>query len=244
MIQVITRDNIETCRDIVTKMYSARANIFKYRLGWDVSVADGLEIDVYDRNHDPVYIIAKGDDGELTGSLRLLPTIGDTMLREDFRTFFDPEVDIMSPTVWECTRFCVHPNVGAAESRLVATELLLGLCKLARVSGVEHIVGVYEASMLGVYRRIGWSPETLARSRPVFGKLMVGLWSVNEANEAALKRRLNVMHSTSLQGRSSRHPTIPVVNVPPYPDVVRGCQGSDTTRPRADEVAAFGGRRR
>jgi acyl homoserine lactone synthase len=57
-------------------------------------------------------------------------------------------------------------------------------------SGVEFVVGVYDASMPRIYRRIGWSPELLARSRPEIGDISVGLWEATPSILATMKQRL------------------------------------------------------
>jgi acyl homoserine lactone synthase len=165
-------------------MYRARAAVFHDRLGWNVRVRDGREIDRCDTGENPVYLLSLDGDGKSTGSLRLLPTTAETMLCNEFSGFFDEPVNIRSPTAWECTRFCVHPTSRPEQrndGRRVSSELLIGLCELALSSGVAHIVGLYEAHMTRVYRRIGWSPQPLAIARPEIGKLVVGIWEVSHA---------------------------------------------------------------
>lgn len=194
MLRILTRDHLETDGRAFDQMFRARAAVFHDRLGWRVSVEEGWEKDHYDDTEDPVYLVTEGSSGTLTGSLRILPTTGATMLKSEFRHFFDHPVDVDSPTTWECTRFCVHPVVQQSDqqlSRSVATELLSGLCDLALDAGIESIVGVYDAAMAGVYRRLGWMPTPLARSRPEVGDLYVGLWEVNSEKREALRSKLS-----------------------------------------------------
>ncbi|RUM22169.1 acyl-homoserine-lactone synthase [Rhizobium vallis] len=194
MLRILTRDMFETDRRAFDEMFRARAAIFRDRLGWQVDVRDEWERDRYDETEDPVYLVTQVPSGALTGSLRLLPTTGATMLKSEFRQFFDEPFDVDSPTTWECTRFCVHPLAGQVDqnsSRTVATELLSGLCDLALDTGIESIVGVYDAAMIGVYRRIGWRPTPLARSRPEIGNLYVGLWEVTAENGRTLRANLS-----------------------------------------------------
>lgn len=194
MLRILTKDMLETDRRAFDEMFRARATVFRDRLGWQVDVRDQCERDRYDETEDPVYLVTQRPSGTLTGSLRLLPTTGATMLKSEFRNFFDQPIDVDSPTCWECTRFCLHPLVQDADqnsSRTVATELLSGLCDLALDTGIESIVGVYDAAMIGVYRRIGWKPTPLARSRPEIGNLYVGLWDVTADNSRTLQANLS-----------------------------------------------------
>jgi acyl homoserine lactone synthase len=163
-------------------MFRARAAVFRDRLRWNVRVCDGREFDRYDEEENPTYLVAFDDDGRSTGSLRLLPTTGKTMLSNEFASFFDEPIDVRSPIIWECTRFCVHPHFASGErdrGRRVSSELLIGLCERALSSGIAQIVGLYDYAMTRVYRRIGWSPLPFATSEPQVGQLVVGIWDVS-----------------------------------------------------------------
>ncbi len=194
MIKILTNSDRTELSDLFDQMFRARANIFRDRLNWDVRVKDGMEIDRYDENADPIYIVSVDESGRLSGSLRLLPTTDETMLRNEFADFFSEPVDVSSPTAWECTRFCVHPSAAGASaraSRQVSSQLLIGLCELAMQSGIEQIIGLYDDRMTQVYRRIGWSPVPLATSRPELGKLVVGIWDVSREALSEMKTRAN-----------------------------------------------------
>lgn len=169
------------------QMFAARAAVFRDRLHWEVDVEGGLEIDRYDRDEDPVYLLdCEGD--EVFGSLRVLPTTGNTMLRDAFAGMFDEPVDFQSPTAWECTRFCIHPNAERIFQK-TSRDLVIGICELALREGIDQIVGLYDERMTRVYRKIGWSPAELTRSRRPEETLIVGIWDVSEAALAAMKSK-------------------------------------------------------
>lgn len=175
--------------ELFEEMFRGRAAVFHDRLQWPVQVENGLEIDFYDRELNPVYILDLDGCGHVRGSLRVLPTTATTMIKREFIDFFVESVDIVDPFTWECTKFCVHSNDSATSIRL-----LLALHKLCRQSGIERIIGLYELQMERVYARIGWEPERLATAKPGFGRLGVGLWhvdklSLHRMNHKLLKRR-------------------------------------------------------
>jgi N-acyl-L-homoserine lactone synthetase len=192
MITILTNGDKEHSAELFDQMFKSRALVFHERLRWKVTVKDGWEIDRYD-NEDPVYLLSVDENGRLQGSLRLLPTTGPTMLQNEFADFFTDSVSVSAPTIWECTRLCI-PQQSHADSRnavtMASTKLLIGLCELCMSSGVEFVVGVYDASMPRIYRRIGWSPELLARSRPEIGDISVGLWEATPSILATMKQRL------------------------------------------------------
>jgi len=156
------------------QMFRGRTKVFHERLRWPVQVQDGLEIDYYDRELEPVYILDLDDTGQLRGSLRLLPTTSTTMIQREFLDFFDEPVDIADPNMWECTKFCVHDGDSGTSIRL-----LIALHELCTECGIERIMGLYELQMERVYARLGWEPERIATAKPGYGKLGVGIWSVH-----------------------------------------------------------------
>jgi acyl homoserine lactone synthase len=179
---------------IVDDMLKARAEVFHHRLHWRVTVENDREIDSYD-SYDPLYLISVDDNtGIARGSLRLLPTSGPHMMRDIFRNFFSEPIVLESPLIWECTRFCIHPQWERSRSDRrpghVTTELLHGICEAAIEAGVRYVTGVFNMSMSTIYRRAGWSPEILGQSTSAHGDIACGLWEVHKDVANRLKARL------------------------------------------------------
>lgn len=68
---------------LLERMHELRARVFKDRLDWDVHVEHNQEKDEYDRL-DPTYLVLVGNDGQVVGCARLLPSTGPTMLGQTF----------------------------------------------------------------------------------------------------------------------------------------------------------------
>lgn len=192
MIKILDKSDEPSNQDVFIQMFRGRAAVFRDRLRWPVDVRNGLEIDDYDREANPTYLVATDGAESVVGSLRILPTTGPTMLGKEFAGMFPDLWEIRSPTIWECTRFCVH---SASSTRRRATdfrtssELLISLCEFAKARHIEHIVGVYQQRMTSVYRRIGWSPVPLTISKQG-ESTVVGMWAVSPEAVAAMKRRV------------------------------------------------------
>ncbi|WP_426124474.1 acyl-homoserine-lactone synthase [Pararhizobium sp. PWRC1-1] len=189
------------------EMLRGRARVFRDRMNWNVDVIDGKEFDLYDRSGDPLYLISLDNTGNVLGSLRVLPTTGPTMLKREFALMFREPVNIESPTVWECTRFCVHAGAGdrMPKSRNIALQLLCGLCDLAHEFNIQGIVGVYELPMQRVYKRLGWSPRVLSTSWPRFGNICCGMWDVNPTIRDHLCNRVRMCGLETLAFQCSLH---------------------------------------
>lgn len=191
MIRKIYGMNDKRNAQVIDDMFRTRKRLFRDRLGWDVTVdARGWELDEYDALH-PLYLVSLDEKGAHQGSLRLLPTTGETMLRDHFRDVFDG-VDITSPRIWECTRFCVDAEATANLTRRgvqrVTTELLLGICEIGLQSGISQIVGVFDRRMIRIYGRGGWSPEVVGEAGEGRDAVYLGLWDVSEESAASIRR--------------------------------------------------------
>jgi len=179
-------------------MFRARKRLFKDRLRWHVSSdAEGREIDRYDALS-PKYLIAVNEQGCHEGSLRLLPTTGDTLLKDHFAATFDG-TPIESPRIWECTRFCIE-NVG--ERRLsrtcvnrVTAELLLGMCEVSLSHGLSRIIGMFDPANVETFERAGWAPELIGSGGKAHQPLFLGAWAVSDVAADSLRGTLGIVDS-------------------------------------------------
>ncbi len=187
MIRFVYGDELHKYPYLKQTMFQDRADQFKRRLGWDVSVdLAGEERDQYDALN-PLYIIWEGAGGRHGGSLRALPTVGRTMAAEHFLHLTDG-VRIQSPLIWEVTRFCLSPDAGPG----VAAALMMAGCELALRFGIEQGLGVFDARMTKIYGRIGFGPDVLGRDGDGRTGIAVGLWSFTEAARRAMSERSGI----------------------------------------------------
>ena len=195
MITLVQGSRPTTHNHLVDAMFKARAVVFRDRLGWAVDVRNGRERDRYD-DLDPLYLVSVGPTGVARASIRLMPTTGPTLLSDVFADTFDEPVDLKSATLWEATRFCIHPEADPRAEQSIAAEILMGICEVGLMSGLTGIIGVYDPRLIRIYGRIGWQPEPLARStRYGTGPIYVGLWEVSERALAGMRARAGVAYS-------------------------------------------------
>lgn len=184
MIRFIYAEDLNSFPKLRDTMFRDRAYQFKTRLKWDVSVnSTGFEIDQYDTLN-PLYVIWEMEDGTHGGSMRLLPTTGQTMVNDYFLELNDG-VRIESPLIWECTRFCLSPRVTSGAIKIAAALQAAG-CKLGLQFGLSDAVGVFDARMVRIYRRLGHEPTILGTTGEGKTRTSVGLWAVSEEALACL----------------------------------------------------------
>ncbi|MEQ9258461.1 MAG: acyl-homoserine-lactone synthase [Roseovarius sp.] len=205
MLRYIYGDDLGRFPVLAEGMFRDRAAQFAERLGWKVCVdAYGHERDAYDALN-PLYVIWEGEGGAHQGSMRFLPTTGRTMVNEHFRHLMGGGT-VESPLIWECTRFCLAPGAGAH----VAAGLMLGGGEIMRNFGVRHFVGVFDARMVRIYRRIGAEPEVLGSMGEGRTAVSVGLWAFSPAARARVAAQAGVLPEVSDRWfRESFYPRLP-----------------------------------
>jgi N-acyl-L-homoserine lactone synthetase len=185
VIVVVDQSNSHAHSHLLEQMFQLRARIFHDRLHWDVQVIDGKERDKYDDER-PVYIIyADEQSGKAKGSLRLLPTTGPTLLAEFFADTLPDAVHLTAPTIWECTRFCLDEEIldpgNRQKMHSASAVLIAALGELAIDAGIESILGIFDARMIRLYKRIGCEVEILGCTERYGQPIYLGLFPVSRS---------------------------------------------------------------
>jgi len=162
MILVINAINKDKFGHVLDAMFKLRARVFGDRLGWQVTVTDGRERDVFD-DLDPSYAVGLDDEGNVVSCVRALQTTGPHMLSDVFSEILEGEPPLRSPTLWESTRFCVDTaRLGRGSDRhsvsYATCELMIASLEAAKQAGVTDIVTVIDPVMDRVLKRSGNAP--------------------------------------------------------------------------------------
>lgn len=194
MLRYLYSDQLAKFPKLRDSMFRDRADQFKERLGWEVSVDEnGYEIDQYDALN-PLYVIWEMPDGTHGGSMRFLPTTGRTMINEHFQDVIGGGT-VVSPLIWECTRFCLKRGAPAH----VAAALMLGGGEIMEGFDIMQFVGVFDARMVRIYRMIGASPEVLGSTGEGRDQISVGLWNFTEEAKAKVSEKSGITAAQSRQ---------------------------------------------
>ncbi|MBK0327021.1 GNAT family N-acetyltransferase [Rhodobacteraceae bacterium F11138] len=172
MIIIIDELNRHKYASILEDMYKLRARVFQDRLGWEVKVTDGKEIDEFD-DLQPTHVVSIDDDGDVVGCMRLLQTTGPHMLADVFYSILEGEPPLRSAQVWEATRFCVDTaKLSGGKTRnsisYVTSEVMIGAFEYAQKAGVLDAVAVIDPVMNRVLKRSGNAPyDYLGNAKPM-----------------------------------------------------------------------------
>ena len=159
-------------------MFEARKRVFVDLLKWDIPVLDGrFEVDRFDDTH-AIYIILTDTQCRHLASARLLPTVRPALLD----TLFPELCDGPPPAgdeVFEITRFCLSPDISAAERRILRNQLVSALALFALENGIETYTGVAETAWLKQIMAFGWDCRPLGPScfngRSTLGALRIDI---------------------------------------------------------------------
>jgi len=191
MLRYLYADELDQFPRLRDEMFRHRADQFQTRLGWDVRVdQNGFERDEYD-DLNPLYVIWETAEGGHGGSSRYLPTTGPVMVNDHFAHL--TQAPIRSQLIWECTRFCMARGQGSN----VAAALMMGGGELMNGFGIRHFVGVFDARMVRIYKRVGSSPEIMGTMGAGRDAISVGLWEFEQSDHARVASRAGIAPEVS-----------------------------------------------
>jgi len=125
--------------DALAQMYRLRAKIFGERMGWEVAVLSGMEIDEYDAQS-PYYMLMRDNYDDVCGCWRLLPTEGPYMLRNTFPELLYKHDAPASAQIWELSRFAI---VSREQTRFGFGELALDAMRAVVAFADRHRITHY-----------------------------------------------------------------------------------------------------
>ncbi|QOZ36956.1 acyl-homoserine-lactone synthase [Bradyrhizobium sp. CCBAU 53421] len=182
MIQLITPPSYGELSDTLVEMHRLRHRVFKLRMAWEVETSGDMEIDEFDALH-PDYLIQVGENGQVQGSVRLLPTLGPTMLRDTFPALLEDQPAPSTPLVWESSRFAIDIAADAPKGNhgitRAAYELFAGMVEFGLSRQLTDIVTVTDLRMERILRRVGWplrrigNPTTIGKTVALAGYLAI-----------------------------------------------------------------------
>jgi acyl homoserine lactone synthase len=158
-----------------------RYRVFVEKLGWDLNTENGLELDQFDRA-DTLYVIARGDDDEVIGTARLLPTTRPYLLSEVFPQLLHGLRAPCSPQIWELSRFAAVDFNARATSALshssspATVGLLRAAMRAAQERGAQRMITVSPIGVERLLRKLGLRAHRAAPPCMVGGQSLVSLY--------------------------------------------------------------------
>lgn len=140
---------------ILWDMHKLRAKVFKGRMGWEVPIMSGMEIDGYDAI-EPYYMLIREPDGLLRGCWRILPTEGPYMLKDSFPQLLHGIAAPEHPKIWELSRFAIETEgCSSFGFSQLTMESIREIIAFGHRTGLAQYVTVTTTAIERLLRRAG-----------------------------------------------------------------------------------------
>lgn len=167
--------------DLIERIARYRYQVFVEKLGWDLPVQSGIELDEFDRS-DTIYVVTQDESGRIIGAARLLPTHRPYLLGAVFPQLMGGEAPPNRSDVWELSRFAaIDPQSASAGPMLqfsapLAVSLMRKIIGVAAAHGVTRLIAVSPLGVERLLRRAGFVACCAAPSRIVNGQPLFACW--------------------------------------------------------------------
>ena len=177
---------------LIQSMFQLRDDVFKGRLGWDVTSFDGKEKDEFDELN-PVYMMSSNRHRQLEGCWRILPTTGPYMLKDVFPQLLRGEAVPEAPDIWELSRLAVQPRMGHHRTKANLNEVTFDMFRevydFAVANNISRYVVVTSAAIERMLRLVGIPTQRFGDGKLTrIGKVLsVCIWvDINEQFQQAV----------------------------------------------------------
>jgi len=174
--------------EVINEMYRLRARVFHGRLGWEIPTIAGMEIDGYDALG-PHYMLIQGENEQLRGCWRLMPTEGPNMLKDTFPQLLHGAAAPVGRHIWELSRWAIE--TGGEEQSFGFTDMTIRaiqeVMRFAQRMGISRYVTVTTTPIERMLRRAGLDISRLGEPMQIGVERAVALnVAVNEKTLTAL----------------------------------------------------------
>ncbi|SHM70691.1 N-acyl-L-homoserine lactone synthetase [Duganella sacchari] len=189
----------------MAKLTRYRHQVFVEKLGWDLDLRDGQELDQFDHD-DTVYLVAWDEQDRVGGCARLLPTTRPYLLQEVFPQLLNGAPAPRSDEVWELSRFAaVDPEAvstpAAGQLSSAATlQLLAAAVESAAERGARRLITVSPPGVERLLRRTPFRIRAAGPRMDVGTHALFACWidAANDHDERAVLPRRHHMPEPAL----------------------------------------------
>ncbi|MDD3800269.1 MAG: acyl-homoserine-lactone synthase [Novosphingobium sp.] len=175
MIDVIGPWNRTHHQDTLDAMFRLRHQVFVEEMGWHLPLArDGREKDQFDTAR-TIYLVYHDEDGEIAGSMRLIPSALPHVLGDVFPELCDGPVP-RGPAIFESSRSCVSRKARRNDPKgRIWGALSCGMIEYAMLRELDFITAVMDRRMVEMARVAEWYLAPLGPEREIAGSGVVAV---------------------------------------------------------------------
>ncbi|MDX5935763.1 acyl-homoserine-lactone synthase [Acidithiobacillus thiooxidans] len=179
-MQILSGTSESLPKYLMSEVAEYRHQVFVERLGWSLQTENNMEIDQFD-HPETVYVIVQGNQGEITGCARLLPTTGPYLLGEVFPQLLNSMPLPCTPEIWELSRFATGrpKNPGACPEEAAGQMVRILLEKsiaCAAGYGAKKLITVTSLPVERLLVRYGFRSHRAGAPTSVGDEIVVARW--------------------------------------------------------------------
>lgn len=169
MVQIIEGKDRHLYPELFDKIFRARYETFVLNRRWSLPSRCGKEIDQYD-NENAVYLVDFDEEDHLQGSVRLTPTVTDSLTADYYPHLCQSAVKLRDPFVYEGTRYMASPrDKTPGNNRVVKARILGAMTEWAWSFGITHIQTVIDAPLFRSFKQLNSQAFALGSAHPYGG---------------------------------------------------------------------------
>ena len=194
MVVAVSIENAHQYGDIIPSIYRLRHQGFKLRQTYDVPSYKDMEYDAYDTPA-TTYLAWRDTHNIVRGCTRLFSTVRPYMIEELWPQAIHEVKLPKSPSVWECSRFCIDKFQPVETRRRIHGELLCAFHEYGLQENIDWMIGVMTPRIWkAVFIRVGWPIEPLG---PILSlnkneKILVGKMKISETILKILRKEFQI----------------------------------------------------
>lgn len=169
MIDVIGPWNRMHHQDTLEDMFRLRHQVFVEEMGWELPLArNGRETDQFDTAR-TIYLVYRDEDGEVAGSMRLIPSVLPHVLGDVFPELCSGPVP-RGPAIFESSRSCISRKARRKDPKgMIWGALSCGMIEYAMLRELDFITAVMDRRMVEMARVANWHLSPLGPERQIAG---------------------------------------------------------------------------
>lgn len=183
MIIYITPKNRHHFRDELDQYFRLRKKIFCDKLKWVEAELGDREIDQFDKMFNVYILHIDKELGLVSGGVRLMPTLGPTLMHSVWKDLLPDEDDFRSPNIWEATRFCVDEEISSRKANLLnraTLSLSMAVADFGHANGISNVIAVCESYFFNMAGAYGPKAEIISSKKDENGlDISCGMWSTS-----------------------------------------------------------------
>lgn len=146
MTLLVTPSNRHRYATLLDQYFQLRHKVFNEWQHWNLESRDGRETDQFDRL-DTVYILALGDNGQVAGGARLIPTTGEYMISSVFPEIWEEQEIPHEHGIWEMSRFVVDWDAYKhikGKVREVSGDIGCAIAEFCMLDDIRELVAILD----------------------------------------------------------------------------------------------------